>query len=98
MKKFIWAWSDEYGNYINPADSLEEIVETVLASYYDYDEFIVENVDSYIVIKIFSGDDIEEFTLEATTYDVEGTLEQIAENLDRPDFFEIMPADTAEEI
>jgi hypothetical protein len=39
MSMYTWAWSDEESTYINKADSLFEIVETIIDYYYgDTDE------------------------------------------------------------
>ena len=39
MSSYTWAWSDEESTYINKADSLFEIVETIIDYYYgDADE------------------------------------------------------------
>ena len=42
MKKFIWTWSDEYGCFFDPVDSLDGILEMVIDNYFaEYQEFTI---------------------------------------------------------
>ena len=93
MSKYIWSWYDGEGNYCNKAESLEEIIEIVLAYYFDHDENVREytvqviRVGCTINISLVRDNKIELYDIEADEEIVLGFLEDIARKEDRPDMF-----------
>lgn len=101
LNKFSWCWTDEEDSYINTADSLKEIVETVLNYYFNWDDegadldehekIIRVQTDSglmYILIRSNDGE-VSSYEISATEYSVKEFLEKIARDLERPDLFSI---------
>ena len=93
MSKYIWSWYDGEGNYCNKAESLEQIIETVLVYYFEPDED-----GSACKVQVIRVDDTFNITLErehatgrhesAAAEEVAlGFLEDIASQEGRPDMF-----------
>jgi len=93
MSKYIWSWYDGEGNYCNKAESLEEIIETVLVYYFDPDEDgsestvkVMRVVDTFN-ISLERDNKIELYDIEAGEEIVLGFLEDVARKEGRPDMF-----------
>lgn len=53
MKKYVWAWADGEGNYINEAKNLSDILHEVLEYYScDYEDFKIDESDDRFLIQI----------------------------------------------
>ena len=89
-KAFTWSWSDDYGNYINHANNLKEVLDEVLKTYVgDHDKASVEEVKGEFHIVTDDGDEVRRYEIDATPESVCEFLEQQAELFDRPDKFDI---------
>lgn len=90
MKTYTWAWADDEGNYINKAESLLEILETVL-DYYStaYEHLAINERDGRFAISISTCEGRVNYEIDAVPSSVADFLEQQAALVDRPDRFSI---------
>jgi hypothetical protein len=94
MKKYVWSWSGEYGNYINTADSLERIVNEVLDNYYyESDSVIVKVINDRLDIEIMNGEIKNHYEVEESEDAVCEFLQKVSYNMGRPDKFSIENAE-----
>jgi len=95
MSPYIWSWSDEYENHVNSADSLEDIASEVLESYFPNAFLLdIKITDGAMDIEIQeSGENLKQFKINATSSKLATLLESIANDLERPDLFDIWLAD-----
>lgn len=90
MKTYTWAWADDEGNYINKADSLLEILETVLDYYATaYEHLAINERDGKFAISITTYEGRVDYEIEADPCDVCDFLKEQARLVDRPDRFDI---------
>jgi hypothetical protein len=96
MSKYTWAWSDEDATYILEADSLFEIVETIVDYYYfgwgdDDDEkpYTITERDGKFLISINVDEESANYEIDTCSCDVIIFLETIARLEHRPDTFAI---------
>ena len=96
MNKYTWAWSDEDATYILEADSLFEIVETIVDYYYfgwgdDDDEkpYTIAELDGKFLISINVDEELVNYEVDTCSCDVIIFLETIARLEQRPDTFAI---------
>lgn len=93
MKKYMWGWYDGEGCYVNKADSMQEILETVLTYYFDPNEdgseckVQVVETDGTFEISLQHEDGVERHEIEASEDTVIEFLNEIARNEYRPDMF-----------
>jgi len=90
MIKYIWAWSDSDAVYMNCSDSLTEILDNVLHSYFSTVEIELKN--NIYLIKVSDSDlenDFQEFQIDENYLVISTALQKIASDLDRPDKFDI---------
>ena len=93
MKKYIWSWSDEYGNYINTADSLEKIVIEVLDNqFFGSDSVIVKVINGRFAIEIIDGEIKSHYDIEESEDAVCEFLQEVSNDMGRPDKFSIQKA------
>mgnify|MGYP000508775958 CR=1 FL=1 len=90
MKNFVWAWSDEEGNYINEAESLSEILDDVL-DYYSchYQDFKIIVNDEKFFIQIDDGELTNRYEVCANPNALTEFLNNQAALVGRPDKFNI---------
>lgn len=91
MSLYTWAWSDEESTYINNAESLFEIVETVVGYYFDEDQqyYKVSELNGKFSISITVDASLEEYEVNASVGDINEFLHILARHEDRPDTFAI---------
>ena len=93
MKKYIWCWSDEDGNYINTADSLENIVLEVLDNhFFGSDAVIVKVINGRFTIEIKRGEINNHYDVEESEDAVSEFLQEVSYDMGRPDKFSIEKA------
>ena len=93
MKKYIWSWSDEDGNYINTADSLEKIVMEVLDNhFFGSDSVIVKVINGRFNIEITDGEIKSHYDVEESEDAVCEFLQEVSYDMGRPDKFSIEKA------
>lgn len=95
MKKYNyrWIWADQDDIYTNKAYSLENIIEEIIEYYYSGDVESIsieinENDDTFAIHFIEAGE-THEYECRATPDDVAQFLNELAEECDRQDTFEI---------
>jgi predicted RNA-binding protein YlqC (UPF0109 family) len=90
MSKFVWAWADEEGNYINEAEELREILHDVLEYFScDYQHFkIVENNEKFL-IQIQTDKQSNQYEIKVDPTALADFLNHQAQLVDRPDKFDI---------
>jgi hypothetical protein len=91
---YTWAWSDEESTYINKADSLFEIVETIIDYYYgDADEeekhYNITELNGKFLVSIIVDDEAVEYEVDASLCEVSDFLHILARHENRPDTFAI---------
>lgn len=90
MSTYTWAWSDEESTYINKADSLFEIVDTVLDYYLRDDEhYTITELNGKLLITMTTDEKLAEYEVKSCHYAVSDFLHIIARLEDRPDTFSI---------
>jgi hypothetical protein len=94
MSAYTWAWSDEESTYINKADSLFEIVETIIDYYYgdtDEDEqpYTITEFNGNFLVSITVDDELVEYEVDASLGEVSDFLHILARHENRPDTFAI---------
>jgi hypothetical protein len=94
MSMYTWAWSDEESTYINKADSLFEIVETIIDYYYgDTDEeekhYNITELNGKFLVSIIVDDEAVEYEVDASLCEVSDFLHILARHENRPDTFAI---------
>jgi hypothetical protein len=94
MSTYTWAWSDEESTYINKADSLFEIVETIIDYYYgDADEedkhYNITELNGKFLVSIIVDDEAVEYEVDASLCEVSDFLHILARHENRPDTFAI---------
>ena len=94
MSMYTWAWSDEESTYINKADSLFEIVETIIDYYYgDADEeekhYNITELNGKFLVSIIVDDEAVEYEVDASLCEVSDFLHILARHENRPDTFAI---------
>ena len=96
-KNITWAWKDDDDVYINKAEDFEEIIETIITYYDDEIEDIsMVRIDGKIKIKYIQinhcqdeQDELMEFEIDATCDAVSIFLEELAQEHNRQDRFDI---------
>jgi hypothetical protein len=92
MKKYVWAWADDDGNYINEAESLSEILDDVLDYYLsDYKQFEVTERDGQFLIQIEMNEQSSQYKIEVSPEALGNFLNQLATIENRCDKFTIQP-------
>jgi len=94
MSMYTWAWSDEESTYILDADSLFEIVETIIDYYYgDADEeekhYNITELNGKFLVSIIVDDEAVEYEVDASLCEVSDFLHILARHENRPDTFAI---------
>ena len=90
MSAYTWAWSDEESTYINNADSLFEIVDTVLDYYlWDDEQYTINELNGKFSITMTIGEELAEYEVKSCRYEVSNFLHIMARLEDRPDTFAI---------
>lgn len=90
MSTYTWAWSDEESTYINKADSLLEIVDTVLDYYLRDDEhYTINELNGKFLITMTTDEMLAEYEVKSCRYEVSDFLHIMARLKDRPDTFAI---------
>ena len=94
MRTYTWAWSDEVATYILDAESLLEIVETIVDYYFGEDDaeeqrYTITAIDGKFLVSINAYEEAYQYEVEAFTGDVIEFLETIAKIQERPDTFAI---------
>ena len=90
MSMYTWAWSDEESTYINKADSLFEIVDTVLDYYlWDDEQYTINELNGKFSITMTIGEELAEYEVKSCRYEVSDFLHIMARLEDRPDTFAI---------
>ena len=90
MSAYTWAWSDEESTYINNADSLFEIVDTVLDYYlWDDEQYTINELNGKFSITMTIGEELAEYEVKSCRYEVSDFLHIMARLEDRPDTFAI---------
>ena len=90
MSSYTWAWSDEESTYINKADSLFEIVDTVLDYYlWDDEQYTINELNGKFSITMTIGEELAEYEVKSCRYEVSNFLHIMARLDDRPDTFAI---------
>ena len=90
MSAYTWAWSDEESTYINKADSLFEIVDTVLDYYlWDDEQYTINELNGKFSITMTIGEELAEYEVKSCRYEVSNFLHIMARLDDRPDTFAI---------
>ena len=90
MSSYTWAWSDEESTYINKADSLFEIVDTVLDYYlWDDEQYTINELNGKFSITMTIGEELAEYEVKSCRYEVSDFLHIMARLEDRPDTFAI---------
>ena len=90
MSAYTWAWSDEESTYINKADSLFEIVDTVLDYYlWDDEQYTINELNGKFSITMTIGEELAEYEVKSCRYEVSDFLHIMARLEDRPDTFAI---------
>ena len=94
MSMYTWAWSDEESTYINKADSLFEILETIIDYYYgDADEeekhYNITELNGKFLVSITVDDEAVEYEVDASLCEVSDFLHILARHENRPDTFAI---------
>jgi len=90
MSAYTWAWSDEESTYINKADSLIEIVDTVLDYYlWDDEQYTINELNGKFSITMAIGEELAEYEVKSCRYEVSDFLHIMARLEDRPDTFAI---------
>ena len=95
MSKYTWAWSDEDATYILEAESLFEIVETIVDYYFGCDDdddenpYTIAELDGKFLISINVDEEPAIYEVDTCSCDVIIFLETIARLEQRPDTFAI---------
>jgi hypothetical protein len=90
MSKFVWAWADEEGNYINEAEELREILHDVLEYYScDYQDFKIVETDEKFLIQIQTDKQANQYEIKVDPSALTKFLNHQALLVDRPDKFDI---------
>ncbi len=95
MSKYTWAWSDEDATYILEAESLLEIVETIVDYYFGCDDdddenlYTITELDGKFLISINVDEEPANYEVDTCSCDVIIFLETIARLEQRPDTFAI---------
>ena len=90
MSAYTWAWSDEESTYINKADSLFEIVDTVLDYYlWDDEQYTINELNGKFSITMTIGEELAEYEVKSCRYEVSNFLHIMARLDDRPYTFSI---------
>jgi hypothetical protein len=90
MSKFVWAWADEDGNYINEAQDLSEILNDVLEYYScDYRDFKVTQRDEKFLIEIETDKQTNQYEVKVDPTELTDFLNHQAQLVNRPDKFDI---------
>jgi hypothetical protein len=90
MSTYTWAWSDEESTYINYADSLFEIVDTVLDYYFCNEEpYSIIELNGKFSITMTVDKKIAENEVNSCVYEVSDFLHIMARLKNRPDNFSI---------
>ena len=95
MSSYTWAWSDEDATYILDAESLFEIVETIVDYYYGYEEhgeeklYTINELDGKFLVSIPLDDEAVEYEVDASLCEVSDFLHILARHENRPDTFAI---------
>lgn len=90
--KYTWAWKDDSTTHTNTANSLEEIIEEIVGYYYEGEitgfELTVEGELFSLFFEI-NEDDAYQYEIEITPHAVGEFLDQLAEQCNRNDCFDI---------
>ena len=90
MSTYTWAWSDEENTYLNKADSLFEIVDSILDCYFwDEEQYSINELSGKFSITITVNERLVEYEVDSTLCDVVDFLHILARDEDRPDRFAI---------
>ena len=90
MSAYTWAWSDEESTYINKADSLFEIVDTVLDYYlWDDEQYTINELNGKFSITMTIDEELAEYEVKSCRYEVSDFLHIMARLEGRPDTFAI---------
>jgi hypothetical protein len=90
MSTYTWAWSDEEGTYINYADSLFEIVDTVLDYYlWDDERYTTIELNGKFSITMTIDEELAEYEVNSCVYEVSDFLHIMARLENRSDTFAI---------
>ena len=90
MSMYRWAWSDGENIYINYADSLFEIVDTVLDYYFcDEEPYSINELNGKLSITMTIDEELAEYEVKSCRYEVSDFLHIMARLEDRPDTFAI---------
>jgi hypothetical protein len=90
MSKYTWAWSNEESTYINYADSLFEIVDTVLDYYlWDDEQYTINELNGKFSITMTMDEEPAEYEVSSCLYAVSDFLHIMARLENRSDTFAI---------
>lgn len=92
MKKYTWVWKDDSETHTNTENYLESIIDEIVSYYYDGEITGFElNVEGEVFSLFFeiNEDDAYQYEFETTPQAVAEFLEQLAEQCNRNDCFEI---------
>ena len=90
MSTYTWAWSDEESTYINHADSLFEIVDTVLDYYFcDEEPYSINELNGKFSITMTIDEELAEYEVNSCVYEVSDFLHIMARLENRSDTFAI---------
>ncbi len=90
MKKYVWAWADGEGNYINEAKNLSDILHEVLEYYScDYEDFKIDESDDRFLIQIDTDKQTHRYEFKVDPSALTEFLNNQAGLVDRPDKFDI---------
>lgn len=88
MSTYTWAWSDEESTYINYANSLFEIVDTVLDYYFcDEEPYSINQLNGKFSITMTIDEELAEYEVNSYLYEVSDFLHIMARLKNRPDTF-----------
>ena len=90
MSTYTWAWSDEENTYLNKADSLFEIVDSILDCYFwDDEQYTINELNGKFSITMTVDKELAEFEVNSCPYEVSDFLHILARHENRPDTFAI---------
>ena len=95
MSKYVWAWADGEGNYINEAENLSDILNEVLEYYScDYEDFKIDESGDRFLIQIDTDEQSHRYEIKVDPSALTDFLNHQAGLVDRPDKFDIWSKST----
>ncbi len=92
MNKYVWAWPDGEGNYINEAENLSEILNEVLEyQSCDYEYFKINESGDRFLIQVDTGEQSDRHEIKVDPSALTEFLNQLATIENRCDKFTIQP-------